>query len=144
DPVATSLKSPRKRVAGEEITQLILAIKQRILALPHESLAIMELLRTWQQEDRLLGDVESPRLIFQHYLDLFHWIPGTALINEQLLKQLGPWIGENLRSEGQQIVAAMQEYPNILAHNNLKANISGSGSTYLHKQLLLGQFMGVS
>ncbi len=144
DLVAHFLQNPSENASNEDITKLRLAMDQRAAALPHESLVIMELLRLWQQEKRMILDQESATHLFKQYQHFFQWIPGSPFINEQVLKQLGPLVDKNTRNAGRLIVAAMQEFSleklsikDTSKRNNVQRN------NHLHKQLLLGQFMGV-
>lgn len=130
DLVAHLLHKPGETVANEDIAKLELAIAQRTAPLPHESLVIMELLRLWQQEKRITLNRESGARLFKNYQQFFHWIPCSPFMNEQLLQQLNPLVDEASRNAGKLIVAAMQDI--YVQENN-----------DLHKQLLLGQFMGV-
>ncbi|PKM77263.1 MAG: hypothetical protein CVU90_08125 [Firmicutes bacterium HGW-Firmicutes-15] len=145
DLVARFLQNPGEKANKEAAAELELAITQRTTALPHESFVIMELLRLWQQEKRLTLEQEVAVRLFKHYQHFFHWIPGSTFINEQMLQQLGPLLNKSTRNTGKLIVSAIQEasLDKLSTKNKSNQGINVQENNFLHKQLLMGQFMEV-
>ncbi|MEQ8201459.1 MAG: hypothetical protein ABRQ24_08585 [Syntrophomonadaceae bacterium] len=119
-----------------------LAAKMRLQ--PHETLTGLELLRYLQMQGGLALDKPTVTRMLEMYLQLFYWLPHTAFINGQLVRQLGPQVDDTLGAEAERIVAAQQQSPYCDAAAGVPGDdIAGQAETGLEKIVRLSRAMGV-
>ena len=144
DWLAAALLRWGKQSNVNDLSGLEPLLKHRMLASPHEAYVIMEVLRLWLQDGSIILDRPASANLFRGYLQLFYWLPGAPFMNEMLLQQLGPFVDEETRKTGEQIVAALHE----LSFQDYTPNLSELKFTdraqdKLQQQLFLSKYMGV-
>jgi len=144
DLLAAVLLRWGKKSTIDDLSELEQLIKNRMLAQPHEAYVIMEVLRLWLQDGSIILDRLTATNLLRGYLQLFYWLPGAPFMNEMLLKQLGPFVDEEVRKTGEQIVAAIHESSFQDYMQNLsELKITDQAKDKLQQQLCLSKYMGV-
>jgi len=145
DSVASILLKSGNQMTGEDLSGLEQAIRQRMPYHPHEVYIIMEVLRFWQHEGRIILTRLAASNLLNGYLQFFSWIPAVPFMNEHVLNQLGLLVDEKTRTACEQVLAIIQESSRIdsAAYMDQVSNNSDYEVYKLQQKLLMSKFMGV-
>lgn len=125
-----------------EIADILAA---KMMQQPHQTLAGLEILRYLQMQGTLVLDKPNATRILSMYLQLYYWLPHTAFINSQLVKQIGVQADAEVRGEAESILAAQQRAhqfdPTTPPLN--QGPLTAGDQLILDKMIHLSQSMGV-
>lgn len=139
DHFASALPKAGSQLTEKVITGLNNDVDQRIFSRPHESYIIMEVMRLWHREGRILLNRSTASTLLHHYVEFYNWIPAAPFMNEQIQNQLGTWADEKTKIAGEQIVHIMQP----ASGPDLSARKDDHEFNEYQPKLLLSKFMGV-
>ncbi len=132
-------------IKEEDLLTMIKNMPERMLASPHETYVIMELLRYLFHKGLISLSREMSNLLLNDYLQLFQWIPSPLFINTDIRLDLGLFADEKVKNEIDQILNIRNQYSltelrKIYEH---KPAFFTADHNHIEKQLLLGSFLGV-
>ncbi|MDD4775975.1 MAG: hypothetical protein PHG75_05660, partial [Syntrophomonas sp.] len=126
-------------------SEIVDILAAKMMQQPHQALAGLEILRYLQMQRALVLDKPTATRILAMYLQLFYWLPHTAFINGQLVKQIGIQADAVVRVEADRILAAQQRARQFdpappLVH---QAPLTAGDQLLFDKMIHLSQSMGV-
>lgn len=137
DHFASALTKAEPQLTEKVLADLSHDIEQRISSRPHESYIMMEVIRLWHRDGRVLLNRLTASSLLHNYVEFYNWIPAAPFMNEQIQNQLGIWADEKTKMAGEQIVNMIQN-----THGSDSRKSDPDFNEY-QPRLLLNKFMGV-
>lgn len=132
-------------IAGWRLEQFMEDINQRISSMPHESFILLEYLgmlgkvKTIDLNDHIAGQ------LLDHYINLWHWIPCSLFMNENIYSQLAPLAGEGYRYQARAIcdVLAENNRDKLTDQISSRPDLFRMKDAWLKRQIFTAHFLGV-
>jgi len=128
----------------ERLEQLLDNGEEKLVALPHETFIIMELIRLLHYKDRVLLNGQTASRLLGTYMLLWQWIPCNLFMHTELFGQIAPLVDNNSRYEAQRIVDSIQNMSSDRIKNDLalRPQLFRKKSENIRRSILAGKLMG--
>ncbi len=129
----------------QHLKKLMQIIAQKISALPHESLVLMEFIRMCSLIEVISLNKQIAAELLELYINLWNWLPCSTFMNETIYSHLAPLVGGKGRYQARQICEAMiqNSHSRLLEEISSRPDLFRSKDAVLKRQILAAHFLGV-
>ncbi|MEN6351070.1 MAG: hypothetical protein ABFD08_16955 [Syntrophomonas sp.] len=132
-------------VDANRLVKLQVLFEQRLSALPHEALVIMELIRFLQFRALLLPTSKLATALLSSYVTLWKWIPSPLFFRAEIFEQLSALADKSICSEARRLAGFLDGYQPEKFELELlnRPELFRKRSEYLRREFFTGKYMGV-
>ncbi len=123
-------------VSAQRLEQLLVLIKQKMAALPHEAFILLEYICLGQHLGILKLDQPIAGQVLQHYLLLWNWLPSRLFLNQDIFDRLIPYISESMRTQAQRMRTDVLDLQAIQNEILRKPHLSKKNDADFKRQIL--------